>query len=179
MWFGKPDGPYTLFGFYPSYKEVDVWSSCWDSGVCEGKLTVPGVGSYSFSGPFVNVRSIHFAYYGNKKVLGWQPTFPAGGQYGFIQQDDLTINFGYCPNILPDEFPEFKPLRSGRVALHDKKKYVAFDNFDYSDSGGPKPDKFYLSGEYKGVSVDLTGESFMCFPKERYREAFCVGEKLD
>ena len=166
LWFGKPDGPYTFFGIYPNIKDVDVWSSCWDTGVCKGNLTVPGLGTYPFSGPFINVRSIHFAYYGTPELAGWAHSLPLLGQYGFLQQDDLTLKFGYCPNPIPEHLPEFKPLRSGRIDLHSKGKYSVFDNFNYSDSGGPIPSKFHLWGEYERGKVDLTGEPYVHFPKE-------------
>ncbi len=162
FWMGKQEGPYIIHGAIFNKEDIDIWGGFWEIGEFEGKLTVPNYGDYSFNGSFLFDRATHRVYY-------TESAFDAAGaplsfSCLYMSQEDLDITISMSENPSPIQTPV--PFQhQGRINFITKGKDFTFDKFQFSDSGGLQPNKYYLTGEYEGGEVNLTGEVFKFWPE--------------
>jgi len=157
FWMGKPEGPYIIHGACLNKRDVDTWGGFWDLGTFEANLTIPG-NNYTFYGNFLFDRAYHRTYY-----------LPGGAALAdfscmHIYNNDFDLALSHSINPSPIHTPvSFQ--HQARLNFPGRREDFTFDNFEFSDSGGLQPDKFYLTGTYEGGEVNLTGIVYEFWPK--------------
>ena len=161
FWMGKVEGPYIIHGAIFNVEDLDIWGGFWELGTCEGRVVLPGRGSWTFEGNFLWDRAYHRVYYSDSvgRAAGAPLAFSCFGI--FHSEFDIMITNSVNPSPIDPPVP-FQ--HQGRINFHARGEDFAFTEFTYSDNGGLQPDEHYLTGTFPGGEVNLTGRVFLFYP---------------
>ena len=158
FWMGKAEGPYIIHGVSWNVDDVDTWGGFWDVGTFEANLVIPGNGG-TFNGNFLFDRAYHRSYYQD-----------GGGSHltdftcMHLHNENFDLMFSHSNNPSPIETPV--PFQhQARINFLGGGEDFTFNNFEYCDDGGLRPNDFHLTGFYEGGEIDLIGVSYEFWPE--------------